>query len=122
MGIPNLVSYFPQMTVWTTKVQFPSFMDRFEYFFSLTWKFDGDSKSDIVLSPNDSLDHKGPISLFMDRFEYFFSLTWKFDGDSKSDIVLSLNDSLDHKVQFPCINKYYFLRLIFTVCCVDVQT
>ena len=25
------------------------FMDRFEYFFSLTWKFDGDSKFDIVL-------------------------------------------------------------------------
>ena len=38
----------------------------------MTWKFDGDSKSDIVLSPNDSLDHKSPISLYMDKFEYFF--------------------------------------------------
>jgi len=61
------------------------------FFSSFTWKFYGDSKSDIVLSPNDCLDHKSPISLFMDLFEYyFFSLIWKFDGDSKSDIVLHL--------------------------------
>ena len=44
------------------------------YFFPLTWKFDGDSKSDIVLSPNDCQNHKSPISLFLDRFEYFFPL------------------------------------------------
>ena len=55
-------------------------------FFSLTWNFDWDSKFDIVLSPNDCLDHKSQILLFLDRFEYFFSsLTWKFDGDSKSE-------------------------------------
>ena len=60
------------MTVWTTKVQFPCLWTDLNNFFSLTWKFDGDSKSDIVLSPNDSQDHKCPISLFMDRFELFF--------------------------------------------------
>ena len=38
----------------------------------MTWKFDGYSKSDIVLSPNNRLDHKSPIYFFMDRFEYFF--------------------------------------------------
>ncbi len=59
--------------------------------FSSTWNFDGDSKSDIVLSlkwlsgPQKS---NFPISLFMVWFEYYFSLTWKFNGDSKSDIVL----------------------------------
>ncbi len=60
-------------------------------FSSLTWKFYGDSKSDIVLSLNDSLDHKSQISLILDWFEYFSSsLTWKFDGDSKADIVFYL--------------------------------
>ena len=41
-------------------------------FFSLTWKFDGDSKSDIAFSPNKCPDHNSPISFIMERFEYFF--------------------------------------------------
>ncbi len=99
MGIQNPKLYFPQMALWTTKVHFRCFWTNLDIFFSLTWKFDGVSKSAIVLSPHDCLDHKSPISLFLDRFEYFFSLTWKFDGDSKSDIVLSPNDCLDHVSQ-----------------------
>ena len=69
MGIPNPILYFPSNHSLTTNVQFPCLWTDLTIFFSLTWKFDGDSKSDIVLSPNDSLDHKSPISLFMDRFE-----------------------------------------------------
>ena len=42
---------FPQITLWTTDVQFPCLWTDFKFFSSsLTWKFDGDSKSDIVLS------------------------------------------------------------------------
>ena len=48
MGIQNSILYFPQMTILTTTVQFRCF--DLNIFFSLTWKFDGDSKSDIVLS------------------------------------------------------------------------
>ena len=48
MGIPNPILYFPQMTLWTTKVQFPCLWTNLNNF-SLTWKFDGDSKCDIVL-------------------------------------------------------------------------
>ena len=84
-GIPNPILHFPQMTLWTTRVQFPCIWTDLNIFF-LLWL--GNSKSDIVLSPNDCQDHKSPISLFLHRFEYFFSsLTWKFDGDSKSDIL-----------------------------------
>ena len=61
------------------------FLDQFQYFFSLTWKFDGDSKSDIVLSSNDSLDHKSPskhddFGIFKLNFESFFDLEiwWGF--------------------------------------------
>ena len=66
------------------------FMDRFEYFFSLTCKFDVDSKSNIILHLKWLFGPQKSNFLIMDRFEIFFSLTWKFDGDSKSDIVLSL--------------------------------
>ena len=65
-------------------------MDRFEYFFSLTWKFDVDSKSDIILYLKWLTGPQMSNFLIMDRFEYIFSLTWKFDGDSKSDIEVYL--------------------------------
>ncbi len=49
MGIQNPILYFPQMTVWTTKVQFCCLWTDLNIFFSLILKLDGDSKSDIVL-------------------------------------------------------------------------
>ena len=40
------------------------FPDRFQYFFSLTWKLDGDSKSNnVVYLKWLSVNHKSPISL-----------------------------------------------------------
>ncbi len=87
-------------------------MDRFEYFFSLTWKFNGDSKFDIVLYLK---CHTGPQKsnfLFMDRLEYFFSSTWKFDGDFKSDIVLYLKWHTGPKSPiFESWHAIYFIKI-----------
>ena len=43
------IRYFtlPKMTHWITKVQFPCLWTNLNIFFSLIWKVDGDSKSDI---------------------------------------------------------------------------
>ncbi len=48
MEIPNPILYFPSNHSLTTNVQFPFLWTDFNIFFSLTWKFDGDSKSDIL--------------------------------------------------------------------------
>ena len=78
-------------TLRTTNVQFPClWTDLNNFFSSLTWKFDGDSKSDVVLSLKSLSGPQMSNFLVMDRFQYFFPLTWKFDGNSKYDIVLSL--------------------------------
>ena len=61
MKIPNPILYFPQMTLWTTKVQFPNFLV-YELIwiicFYLTCKFDKVYKSDMYFTTNDSLDYK----------------------------------------------------------------
>ncbi len=49
MGIPNPILYFPSNHFWTTDVQYPYLWTDFYIFSSLTWKFDRNSKSDIVL-------------------------------------------------------------------------
>ncbi len=64
MGIPNLISYFPQMTVWTTKVQLPFLWTDLNIFFSFSWKFDGDSKSDVL------------NFVFLNVFILVFSISW----------------------------------------------
>ena len=69
MGFKIRYCTFPKWLL-TTTVQFRCFWTDLNYFFSLIWKFNGDSRSDILLSPNDCLDNKSPISLFMDQFEY----------------------------------------------------
>ena len=87
----------------------------------MTWKFHGDSKSDIVLSSN------GPEKsnfLFMERFDYFFPLTWKFGLDSKSNIVLYLKSlagpqkfvimilcKINFDIQVQPYTKYYSFRI-----------
>ncbi len=57
---------------------------------TLTRKFDGDSKSNIVLHLKLFTGPQKSSFLFMDRFDKLFSLTWKFDEDTKSDIALYL--------------------------------
>ena len=56
----------------------------------MTWKFDGYSKSDIVLYLKWLTGPQKTISCLWTDLTIFFSLTWKFDGYSKSDIVLYL--------------------------------
>ena len=56
----------------------------------MTWKFDKDSKSDIVLYLKCLTGPQKSNFLFRTDLNNFFSLTWKFDGVSKSDIVFYL--------------------------------
>ena len=62
------------MTLWTTKVQYPCLWTDLKSFFSLTWKFDRDSKSDIVLYLKCLTRLQKSNFLFMDRFVIFLSL------------------------------------------------
>ncbi len=66
------------------------FLDRFEWFFYLTWKFDGESKSDIVLYPKLLTGPQNSKFLFRTDLNNYFFLTLKFDRDSKYNIVLYL--------------------------------
>ncbi len=83
------------------------FLDRLQYFFSLNWKSDGDSKSDIVLylkwlsGPQKS---NFPISLFMDQFFLIFFL-WLVNsmGISNPILYFTSNASLDHKSPISCL-------------------
>ena len=49
MGIQNPILKFTSNHSLTTNVQFPCLWTDLNFFLSLTWKFAGDSKSDIVL-------------------------------------------------------------------------
>ncbi len=85
MCIPNLILFFNHHYV-----QFPCLWTDLNFSSSLTWKFDWDSKSDIVLSLKWLTGSQKSNFLFMDRLNIFFCLTLKFDGDSKSDIEVYL--------------------------------
>ena len=87
-----LIWYFtlPQMTHWTTKVQFLVYGPIW-LVYVLLWlrNLMGIPNPILYFPSNDSLDHKSPISLFpylWTDLNIIFSLTWKFNGDSKSDI------------------------------------
>ncbi len=80
----------PQIFHWTTKVQFLVYGLIWLIYFSLTWKIDADSKTEIELYLKWLTGPQKSNFLFMDRFEYFFFFSWKFDGNSKSDIEVYL--------------------------------
>ena len=66
-------------------------VDRFQYFFSLTLKFYGDFKFDIVVYLKWLSEPETSNLLINGLFwKISFSLTWKFDRVSKSDIVVYL--------------------------------
>ena len=86
MGIQNPILYFPQMTVWTTKVQFRCFWtdlnNSFLFYLEIRWGYQiwyrtfpkwlsGPQKSNFLFY--------GPIWIIFFLFD--------FDGDSKSDIL-----------------------------------
>ena len=80
----------------------------------MTWKFYGDSKFDIVLSPNDSPDHNSPISLCLDQFEYFFFFDLEFWWGFKIRYCTFPKYSLDHKSPISLFEDRfeYFFSLI----------
>ena len=78
----------PQMIHWTTNSISCLWTD-LTNFFPLTWKFDGDSKSDMVLSPNDCLDHKSPIWIFWTSFLWMLSFLFTCtDMEACSELLL----------------------------------
>ena len=84
MEIPNPILYFTFK--WLSRPQMSNFLvyGLIWIIFSLSWKFDGDSKFDIVLSLKSLSDHKSPNSCLWTDLNNFFSLYWKLDGDSKN--------------------------------------
>ena len=73
-GFKKTTLYFPQMCLLTTKVQFPCLWTDLNNSFSLTWKFDGNTRSDIVLYLKWLT---GPQKfVIMIRFKFNFDMIW----------------------------------------------
>ena len=93
----------PQMTLWITKVQFLVYGPIWIFFFSLTWKFNWDSKSNIVLSLKWLTEPQKSNFLFMDRLEFFFLWLGNSMGILNSILIFTSNHSLDHNYPISCL-------------------
>ena len=85
MGIRNPILYFTlidSLDHSSPISQFPCLCTDLNILFSLTWKFDGDSNSDIVLYLKCITRQKSPISCLWTYLNYFFffdlEIRWGF--------------------------------------------
>ena len=104
MGIPNLILYFTSNDSLDHKCSISCLWTDLTIFFPLTWKFDGDSKSNIVLYLKWLTGPQKSNFLFMDWFEYFFLSLWLGNSMEIPNPILyfTSNYSLDHKSPISC--------------------